>query len=816
LNNIIDQILADEARRIRSSGEDATAYFAKASKKGKGRDKDRDRRWNKKKCSHCSHIGHDVTECQKLKKEKEDEKKAKEKAAVASTSDSGASADSAAKAAVARIPTDEVVRLFRATAVEQPYAGIEHVHTTKTTLEADDLHNSWLVDSGASCIMSSRCDWFRHYTPLAKPIKVVLRDDSAIPAVGIGRLFVRMYTGSQWTRAILQDVLHVPDLHGNLLSVSHFDCRGHEVRFADNGCQLLDKSSNLICVGHLQGNLYTMDIKVSGTDTARVAHIDEFPSEGTELSDCTPTAFANVAHADLTTWHRRFSHMHMDAINHMLEKGMVTGMKLTSDSAPPTPCEPCLKAKQTHKPIQKTTNTRADQVLGRVFSDVCGKISTRSHQGFEYFVTWIDDKSRKVSIHGLHQKSEVEEALKVFVLRAEVETGMPAQTLCSDGGGEYTASSVQAYLKQKGIKHKITTPDTPQHNGVTERMNWTLLDKVRAMLLDAQLPKTYWYDALQYVVHIHNITPTRALKDQTPEEAWSGNKPDVSSLRVFGCQAFIHVPDKHRTKLGAKSLKCTLLGYAPQRKAYRLVHRPSKRFLESRDVIFDEGGQAPVERVSFEHNDANEPLQPQTTSHSPNSTSTAVHPKRNARAPTRDDNDRYTITSYSPRKSIDEHASVAQSDVTSDLKTYAKAMSWPDAAQWEMACTDEMRAFEHMGVYEVVPRPAGRKIVGSKWVFHIKRGPTGEIQKYKARIVAQGFTQIEGIDYNETFTPVTKLTSIRTILTIAAKLNLEVQQMDVKSAYLNAKLEEEIYMAPPPGLDMPDGMVLRLVKAVYR
>jgi Reverse transcriptase (RNA-dependent DNA polymerase) len=233
------------------------------------------------------------------------------------------------------------------------------------------------------------------------------------------------------------------------------------------------------------------------------------------------------------------------------------------------------------------------------------------------------------------------------------------------------------------------------------------------------------------------------------------------------------------------------------------------------DVIFDEGGQAPVERVSFEHNDANEPLQPQTTSHSPNSTSTAVRPKRNTHAPTRDDDNRYTITSYSPRKSIDEHTSVAQSNITSNLKTYAEAMSRPDAAQWEMACADEMRAFEHMGVYEVVLHPAGQKTVGSKWVFCIKRRPTGEIQKYKARIMAQGFTQIEGIDYDKTFAPVAKLTSIRTILAIAAKLNLEVQQMDIKSAYLNAKLEEEIYMAPPPGLDMPDRMVLRLVKAVY-
>jgi transposase InsO family protein len=189
-------------------------------------------------------------------------------------------------------------------------------------------------------------------------------------------------------------------------------------------------------------------------------------------------AFASVAHADLATWHRRLGHMHTDAIKHMFEKAMVTGMRLTSDSAPTTPCEPCLKVKQTRKPIQKTTDSRADQVLGRVFSDICGKILTRSHQGFEYFVTWVNDKSRRVSVHGLHHKSEIEEALKAFVSGAEVETGMAVHILHSDGGGEYTADNVQKYLRQKGIKHELTTPDTLQHNGVTECMNRTLLDKV--------------------------------------------------------------------------------------------------------------------------------------------------------------------------------------------------------------------------------------------------------------------------------------------------------------------------------------------------
>src|SRR6266702_6193689 len=126
-----------------------------------------------------------------------------------------------------------------------------------------------------------------------------------------------------------------------------------------------------------------------------------------------------------------------------------------------------------------------------------------------------------------------------------------------------------------------------------------------------------------------------------------------------------------------------------------------------------------------------------------------------------------------------------------------------------------MHAFECMGVYEVVPQPCGKNIVGSKWVFCIKRRPDGTIQKYKARVVTQGFTQVEGVDFDETFAPVAKFASLHAILALAAELDLEVHQMDVKSAYLNGELKEDIHMKPPPGLDIPEGMVLKLVKAVY-
>jgi len=124
-------------------------------------------------------------------------------------------------------------------------------------------------------------------------------------------------------------------------------------------------------------------------------------------------------------------------------------------------CKPCLKGKQTHTDIQKETGTHTDTVLSHVFSDVCGKLLTCSHQGYLYFVTWVDDKSRKVFVMGLRKKSEVAQHLKAFVSWAELETGKWLKVLRTDGGGEYIRANVQKFLEEKGIQHEITMPDTP-------------------------------------------------------------------------------------------------------------------------------------------------------------------------------------------------------------------------------------------------------------------------------------------------------------------------------------------------------------------
>jgi transposase InsO family protein len=183
-------------------------------------------------------------------------------------------------------------------------------------------------------------------------------------------------------------------------------------------------------------------------------------------------------------------------------------MEVTGTATHSSPCEPCLKGKHARAEIQKATLTCADTVLAWVFSDLCGKFGTHSHHGFEYFTTFTDDKSRKVFVAGLRRKSNVLHHWQALVACVELETGHHVKALHTDGGGEYTGGKMLAFLESKGIQSEVTTPDTPQHNGVAEHMNWTLLDKVCMMLTNADLPKLYWFDTLKYAALFHNVMPT--------------------------------------------------------------------------------------------------------------------------------------------------------------------------------------------------------------------------------------------------------------------------------------------------------------------
>jgi transposase InsO family protein len=251
-------------------------------------------------------------------------------------------------------------------------------------------------------------------------------------------------------------------------------------------------------------------------------------------------------------------------------------------------CSDCLIGKQHRESIPKSTNWKSSKILELIHSDICGPITPASNGNRRYILTFIDDFSRKTWAYILIEKSGALECFKKFRSMVEKESEQVICCLRTDRGGEFNSLDFRKYCEDNGIKRQLTAAYTPQQNGIAERKNRTIMDMVRSMLACREVPKEFWPEAVNWAIYILNRSPTTALNDITPEEAWSSTKPFVKHFRIFGCIAYTHVPDAQRRKLDDKSVKCIFLGVSEESKAYRLYNPISKKIIISRDVIFAE------------------------------------------------------------------------------------------------------------------------------------------------------------------------------------------------------------------------------------
>ena len=179
-------------------------------------------------------------------------------------------------------------------------------------------------------------------------------------------------------------------------------------------------------------------------------------------------------------------------------------------------------------------------ILDLAHSDLWGPSPVKSQGGSYYFISFTDDSSQYLWIQYLHKKSNAFTAFKEWHLEVERQTGRKLRIFYSDNGSEYITAEWELYLKGQGIIHQKSTPRTPEQNGVLECLNLTLMDCVRTMLIESQLPLLLWAEAVEYSVYTKTRLPTGMIKDKTPYKAFWGKKPDISNLPVFGSQCYVH------------------------------------------------------------------------------------------------------------------------------------------------------------------------------------------------------------------------------------------------------------------------------------
>ncbi|KAK2967762.1 hypothetical protein RJ640_029658 [Escallonia rubra] len=324
--------------------------------------------------------------------------------------------------------------------------------------------------------------------------------------------------------------------------------------------------------GVRRGKLYYLDLVSKSSDKLRQALMVN-DSEG------------EMRKSEIWLWHRRLGHASFGYLKKLFPS-LFTKYDVSSFQ-----CEVCEFVKSHRVSFPLALNKSPDPFM-IIHSDVWGPSKVNSFGGSRWFVTFIDDYTRMTWVQLMKSKSEVNILFQQFCKIIHTQYNARIQVLRSDNGGEYLSAEIQQYLKAHGIIHQTTCSNTPQQNGVAERKNRHLLEVVRASLIEAHLPLSYWGEALISAAYLINRVPSRTIDYQTPSQALVEAivAPVLPNLppHVFGCVAFVHLHKHQRNKLSPRALRCVFVRYAAHQKGYRCYHPPTHKMFITLDVVFHE------------------------------------------------------------------------------------------------------------------------------------------------------------------------------------------------------------------------------------
>ncbi|KAG7572491.1 Ribonuclease H-like superfamily [Arabidopsis suecica] len=650
-----------------------------------------------------------------------------------------------------------------------------------------------IVDSGASHHMISDSKLMKNIEPALG--NVIIANGDKIPVKGLGDLELF----SKKSKAF-----YMPTFTSNLLSVKKAttDLNCYAI-FGPNDVHFQDiETSRVLGHGGTKDGLYVL--------------------EDTKLSTPLASHFSSVlVYANNAIWHARLGHPHSRAL----------GLLLPSISFKNDECEACILGKHC-KSVFPKSNTIYENCFDLVHSDVWTS-PCLSRENQKYFVTFIDEKSKYTWLTLLPSKDRVLEAFTNFQNYVTNHYNAKIKIFRSDNGGEYTSHTFKQHLAKHGIIHQTSCPYTPQQNGVAERKNRHLME----------FPYKYGYSITQkgykcYIPETRKVLVSRDVKfveskGYYEEKNWEDiqdltNSPSdrASNLRIILERLGVSNSQSHTNSPNSNP--------EPTQQQETSQHEEEEHLQEEENIQENiqenslEEGEIPSDHE--EETTLSEEENLPTSDHNEESTSQEApialrRSQRQKFPPSNWKNTRVYYNSQAVAHPIQAVCTIAhfpeehqvflgQIDQHWIPQTYEEAI---EHQVWRDAIAAERQAMEHNHTWEEGELPKGKKAVTSKWVFTIKYKSNGDIERYKARLVARGFTQTYGEDYRDTFAPVAKLHTVRVVLSLATNLEWELWQMDVKNAFLQGELEEEVYMKPPPGLEDHNapGKVFKLKKAIY-
>jgi hypothetical protein len=632
--------------------------------------------------------------------------------------------------------------------------------------KSNDLYR-WLLDSGASQSMTPhRFDLCNFEEGDFGSVKTA--GGEVLPVKGEGDVLVG--------GVVHRGVAFVPGLKERLISIGHFTTEHHvKMILSGWGCEVerdgrilfkvpRDRMTNLYIIG----GRGPQELK---TMLARRGVVE--PSKGS-----------------LTEWHYRLGHPNDRSLTELIDKKLVVGAEVNDRS--PVVCEPCIQGKMTRTEHDRIAD-RVPEAVGEIVSaDLIVTGREESGDGEEmYALITVDHFSGYTSAQPLITRSDEDVSGRIieFLNFLECQSGRSVKIFRTDMGNEFRGKQLEGFLRNKGIIHEFAAPRDSSGNGRSERLNRTIREKAVTILRSSGVDSRLWPWAIRTAAFLHNRTGRSSYKDETPYQVLFGITPDVSKIREFG--SVCYVLNEQADQWGDKTIKGILLGFGEASEVYT-VKLDDGRVVVSRNVRFS-------------------PLAHEEQTRMPQEIS--ISRERNRRV-----SERLAVKKLQSfavlENEQDDYIHVMMA--SSNNPGVRDALSGPDRECWMEAIRAEKTNLVEKDVLRPVDGIPSKKPITCRTILTRKVNSDGEFTRNKARLVVQGFRQVQGIDYHETFAPVCKATTVRILFTVADILDHEIFQMDIDCAYLNAPLSEEVYVKLPPEMVGKDGQeIYRLNKALY-
>ncbi|UYV60695.1 hypothetical protein LAZ67_1001953 [Cordylochernes scorpioides] len=468
LNNLTARLLIEETRNQQSGSSKQDEALLHRQARTKPKDTQRSFQDAKKntKCHYCHKIGHWSRECRKrLANEKNKSKNLHD--SKGSSSDYGL------------ILCDNQV-------------------------EPNDI---WYADSGASCSMTFRREWFKTYTPFTSDHPIYLGDNSTLLAEGMGDIEIQAYVDGGWYNTYIRNVLYSPQLKKNLYSLSTSTRRGFNVIIKHDKLQIF-MDNDLKAVGVRHDDLYRMLFKVTSSSQGYITSENK-----------------------LQLWHERLAHLPVATLREMATKGLVDGLQPQDLEGEFFFCEGCQLGKA-HRKSCYPSDGKNYQLGEFIYADICGPMQTQSLSKYLYFCLFKDYFSGYRHIYFIKNKSDVLDIFKEYATLIYTQTGNKIKVLRTDNALEFKSDNFADLCKRFGIIHEFTAPYVHEQIGRIERDNRTIVEAARSMLNSRNLPGFFWAEACNTATYILNRSATKQTPGTTPYELFFGTKPNVMRIQA--------------------------------------------------------------------------------------------------------------------------------------------------------------------------------------------------------------------------------------------------------------------------------------------